>query len=318
MMLLTGSAGYIGSHIAHYLSKKKIPFVGIDNFSTGNQKNNIYKFTKKIDIGNKKQINKIIRKYNITNVIHAAALSYPVEGEKKREKYKKNNYYKTLNFINSFKKTKINSFVFLSSSNVYSDKSNSPYKENDRTNPKNIYGKYKLLIEKNLKKNFFKKVIILRLFNVAGYTKKFNFKLHKSKNQRFLTKIIESAFKNKQINLNYFMVKKKLYSPERDFIHIDDVIKIIYLIIKKSNLFSKYCVYNVGSGKKTSLEEIIIKLEKVLNKKIKLKKKILNSKEMNITWSLKNKIERKLSINIKDKLSSIINSSIKNFKLNDK
>ena len=113
------------------------------------------------------------------------------------------------------------------------------------------------------------------------------------------------------------MFKKKLYSPERDFIHIDDIIKIIYLIIKKSNLFSKYSVYNIGSGKKTSLEEILIKLEKMLNKKIKLKKKILNSKELNITWSLKEKIERKLSINIKDKLHNIIKSSIKNFKLND-
>ena len=50
---------------------------------------------------------------------------------------------------------------------------------------------------------------------------------------------------------------------------------------------------------------------------MKLKKKILNSKELNITWSLKEKIERKLSINIKDKLHNIIKSSIKNFKLND-
>tara|TARA_Y100001970_G_scaffold192795_1_gene234338 strand:- start:3171 stop:4139 length:969 start_codon:yes stop_codon:yes gene_type:complete len=319
MILITGSAGYIGSHIANYLYKKKIPFIGIDNFSAGNEKNYFHRYTKKIDIGDKKLIKKLIKKYKISNVIHTAALSYPVEGEKKRRKYKNNNYYKTLNFINSFNKSKINSFIFLSSSNVYSDKSNSPYKEKDKTLPKNIYGKYKLLIEKNLKKKkFFKKVIILRLFNVVGFTKKFNFKLHKSKNQRFITKIINSAFGKKYIDLNYFINKKKMHSPKRDFVHIDDVTKIIYLINKKLQIFSKYSIFNIGSGKKTSLDEILKSLEKKLKKKIFIKKKTINSKELNVTWCSKNKVERKLSIKIKNKMKDILNSSIDNYIKNDR
>ena len=317
MILITGSAGYIGSHIANYFYKRNISFIGIDNFSAGNEKNYYHKFTKKIDIGNKKLIKKLIKKYDIKNVIHTAALSYPVEGEKKRSKYKNNNYFKTLNFINSFNKTKINSFIFLSSSNVYSDKSNSPYEENDTTLPKNIYGKYKLLIEKSLKnKKFFNKVIVLRLFNVVGFTNNFKFRLHKSKNQRFITRLIKSAFENKSINLNYFKKKEKLYSPERDFIYIDDVTRIIYLVIKKSKIFNKFNIFNVGSGKKTSLEKILSTLEKKLDKKIFIKKKIINSKELNITWCLKNKIERKLSIKLKNRMEDIINSSIKNFKKN--
>tara|TARA_B100000700_G_scaffold148000_1_gene164913 strand:- start:1176 stop:2135 length:960 start_codon:yes stop_codon:yes gene_type:complete len=319
MILITGSAGYIGSHIANYFYKRNIPFIGIDNFSAGNQKNYYHKFTKKIDIENKKLVKELIKKYNIKNVIHTAALSYPVEGERKKSKYKNNNYFKTLNFINSFNKTKINSFIFLSSSNIYSDKSNSPYKENDKTYPKNIYGKYKLLIEKNLrKKKFFNKVIILRLFNVVGFANNFQFKLHKSKNQRFITKLIKSAFKNKFINLNYFKKNEKLYSPERDFIHINEVTRIIHLVIKKSKIFGKFNIFNVGSGKKTSLDKILKNLEKKLNKKIYVKKKIMNSKELNITWCLKNKIERKLSIKIRNNMEDIINSSINNFKKNAK
>ncbi len=319
MILITGSAGYIGSHISNYFYKRNIPFIGIDNFSAGNQKNYYHKFTKKIDIENKKLVKELIKKYNIKNVIHTAALSYPVEGERKKSKYKNNNYFKTLNFINSFNKTKINSFIFLSSSNIYSDKSNSPYKENDKTYPKNIYGKYKLLIEKNLrKKKFFNKVIILRLFNVVGFANNFQFKLHKSKNQRFITKLIKSAFKNKFINLNYFKKNEKLYSPERDFIHINEVTRIIHLVIKKSKIFGKFNIFNVGSGKKTSLDKILKNLEKKLNKKIYVKKKIMNSKELNITWCLKNKIERKLSIKIRNNMEDIINSSINNFKKNAK
>ena len=61
MILITGSAGYIGSHIANYFYKKNISFIGIDNFSAGNEKNYYHKFTKKIDIGNKKLIKKLIK-----------------------------------------------------------------------------------------------------------------------------------------------------------------------------------------------------------------------------------------------------------------
>ena len=318
MILLTGAAGYIGSHVAFFLKQKKISFIGIDNFSAGNQFNKMHKFIKKIDIGDNKKICDLIKKNNFTDIIHAAAFSYPVEGERKKYKYKKNNYKKTIDFINYFKDTNIKSFIFLSSSNIYSDKKNSPYKENDETKPKNIYGKYKFLVEKYLKKKkYFKRVIIFRLFNVVGYLNEFKFKLHKSKNQRFLTKIIDSAFNKKKINLNYFKINKKLYSPERDFIDLYDVIKIINKTLNKASKFNKYNVYNLGSGKKTSLEEIILIIEKILKKKVIIKKKMLHSKEVNITWSAKNRIENKLSIKIGNKLNKIINSSVQNFKLND-
>ena len=80
--------------------------------------------------------------------------------------------------------------------------------------------------------------------------------------------------------------------------------------------FNKFSIFNVGSGKKTSLEKILRSLEKKLNKKIFIKKKIINSKELNITWCLKNKIERKLSIKLNNRMEDIINSSIKNFRKN--
>ena len=102
----------------------------------------------------------------------------------------------------------------------------------------------------------------------------------------------------------------------RDFIYIDDVTRIIHLIIKKSKIFNKFNIFNIGSGEKTSLEKILRSLEKKLNKKILIKKKIINSKELNITWCLKNKIERKLSIKLNSRMEDIINSSIKNFRKN--
>ena len=85
-----------------------------------------------------------------------------------------NNIIKTKKFIEHCLELKIKNFIFLSSSNVYSEKKKI-YSENDQTNPKNYYGKTKLTIEKFLlnKKNIFNNLIILRLFNVVGLTKKF-------------------------------------------------------------------------------------------------------------------------------------------------
>ena len=317
MILLTGAAGYIGSHIAFLLNKKKIPFIGIDNFSTNNRFNKMHSIIKRIDIGNKKKIKLLIKKKKITHIIHSAAYSYPVESENKKIKYKNNNYKKTLDFINCFKGSKIKSFIFLSSSNVYNDKKNSQLKETDKTNSKNNYGRYKFLIEKYLKNNrYFDKVIIFRLFNVVGYFDDLKYKLHNSTNQRLITKLLYSIYQKKTLKLNYYKINGKLYSPKRDFIDIKYVVKAILLTIKRKNIFKKYNIFNLGSGKAISLEDLIFHIEKIKKKKIKLKRALINSKELFNTWSSKNKIEKKLSIKIRSSLNNIIISSIKNFNLN--
>ena len=311
MILLTGAAGYIGSHLALKLIKYNIPFIGIDNFSTKNQYNKIYYKIKNIDIGDKKKILKLISKYKIMDVIHTAAYSYPVESEIKKTKYKKNNYLKKMNFIKCFKNKNIKSFIFLSSSNVYSEKKNAIYEENDNTFSKNLYGKYKFIIERYLKKkNYFKKIIILRLFNIAGYNPKLKYKIHKSKFQRLITIIFKSIKKKKKFDLNFYNKNGKLLSPKRDFIFIEDLIKIIIKIFKNKKIFKKYNVYNIGSGKPVSLIQLVKKIGKITKKKIFFNKKIINNAEMNNSCASVKKIEKKLSIKIYPKLTNIILSSI--------
>ena len=311
MILLTGAAGYVGSHLALKLIKSNIPFIGIDNFSTKNQYNKIYYKIKNVDIGDKKKILKLITKYKIQDVIHAAAYSYPVESEIKKIKYKKNNYIKTMTFIECFKDKSINSFIFLSSSNVYSENKNTIYKENDNTYSKNLYGKYKFKIERYLKKkNYFKKVVILRMFNVAGYDPELKYKIHKSKFQRLITIIFKSIKERKKFDLNFYYKSRKLLSPKRDFIFIGELNKIIIRIFKNKKKFNKYNVYNVGSNKPITLIQLVKKIEKIMKKKILFNKKIINTLEMNNTCASVKKIEKKLSIKIYPKLKNIILSSI--------
>ena len=201
MILITGCAGYIGSELCKKLEKSNINYVGIDNLKYSYLEN-VYdkkKFTKSC-ISNKKIILNLIKKFKINTVIHCAAFAYVNDAEIHRKKYHLNNVVKTKKFIDLVIKKKIQNFIFLSSSNVYSDKiKNNYFKESSKTIPKNYYGKTKLIIEKYLlrKKKFFSNIYLLRLFNIIGLTKKFKPKrFYQFKYQRFFFKI-------------YYMIKKK-------------------------------------------------------------------------------------------------------------
>ena len=122
MILITGSAGYIGSQLHFVLKKKNYNLVGIDNLKYSYKKNIVFKknFFEK-DISNN-SISSLIRKYKIRTVIHCAAYSYVMDGEFNKKKYIENNVNKTKKFITTCKLNKVKNFVFLSSSNVYKDK----------------------------------------------------------------------------------------------------------------------------------------------------------------------------------------------------
>ena len=105
MILVTGSAGFIGSQITKYFDSEKIQYIGIDNFLHSSYKNvsNKKKFIK-INYNNKFKVSKIIKDNNIKTVIHAGASSYVLEAENKKKQYFNNNIVSTKNFIDVCKK----------------------------------------------------------------------------------------------------------------------------------------------------------------------------------------------------------------------
>ncbi|MGL3827291.1 NAD-dependent epimerase/dehydratase family protein [Candidatus Pelagibacter communis] len=315
MILITGSAGYIGSHICCYLDKKKINYIGIDNLSYSYSKNitNKKKFAR-VDISNLKELKKIISKNKIKTVIHAAAFSYVVEGEILKKKYYTNNIVKTKKFIDCCKNNNIENFIFLSSSNVYKEKkNNSAYKENNFLKPKNFYGKNKLIIEKYLNKKFNKK-IILRLFNVIGiFNKNFIiFKFKKNNYQRLIFKLIQNIQLNKSTNINFFKINNKVVYPARDFVDVKDVVKIIekmlYMIRSKKKISE---IINVGSGKSIHINKIVNLLNKVRSNRCNINLKEISKKELFYTRSNITKLSKIIGKKPKLNLNSIIKSHFK-------
>ena len=310
MILVTGSTGYIGFHICEMLELKKIPYFGIDNFSKSLSKNiiNKKKFLR-MDI-NSNNISSLLKSKKIHTIIHAAAFSFPPESENNKEIYYKNNILKTKKFIDNCSKGKIKRFIFLSSSNVYnfSLKSIKPAKEIQKTNPENYYGKTKLVIEKYLKKKF-KICIILRLFNIAGYSNKREFYEFKNKFRRIMPVLNEAIRKKISLKINLVKKKNKLVYPARDFVHIQDFLNIILKTIKKN--ISGFNIMNVGNGRLIYLDEIINIFEKKMGKKISYKKKLNSIGNYNYTLSNNLKLRKVLKYNFKLNLKDIIKSCIK-------
>ena len=170
-ILITGGAGYIGSHIAEILIKDKKKVFLLDNLSTGHKK--LINRKTKFFLSDIRKINKtreIVKKYKIDSIIHLAAALSVGEGQKKPKKYESINVEGTKKILEAIKKTKVRNFVFSSTCAVYQD-GLSKVSESSKLKPTSVYGKTKLKGEKIIK-NFCKKnninYGILRYFNVAG------------------------------------------------------------------------------------------------------------------------------------------------------
>tara|TARA_B100000989_G_scaffold286851_1_gene255922 strand:- start:1508 stop:2437 length:930 start_codon:yes stop_codon:yes gene_type:complete len=287
MILITGSTGYIGSHLSQFFLKKKIQYIGIDNLSYSYKNNvtdtkNHYFF----NISNKKKVENLIKKHNIKTIIHTAASSYVLEAEKRKKAYFVNNVIKTKGFINICKKNNVKRFIFLSSSNVYKEpKKNKIFKISDKTLPKNYYGKTKLIVEKYLKKKGFDSLIILRLFNVVGINNS-NFKIFKFKRsnyQRLIFKLNQNNKLNKITKINYFMKNGKKIYPSRDFVNISDFLQVIIKLLKNNLLKQRVRIFNVSSGVSTPINKIVLKLNKKIKKNYRIKYIKISKKELGYT-----------------------------------
>ena len=272
-ILVTGGAGYIGSHLVNLLIDKNYKVTVIDNLVTGykklvNKKAKFYNY----DVADKNIINDILNKNKFDLVIHLAGLIRVDESIKKPKKYNDNNYIKSKIFLNNCINHNIKKIIFSSTATVYGNYKKNIISENNRLNPINPYSKSKLkfenyIINQSKKKKI--KYIILRYFNVAGADQKLRSGLI-SKYPTHLIKIASEVAvgKRKKIVVNGNDYNTKDGTTIRDYIHVSDlaemhILALKYLIKKKqSNIF------NCGYGKGYSVKEVIDNYNTIIKKKI--------------------------------------------------
>ena len=267
--LITGVAGFIGFNIGSFLLNKNYNVLGIDNFddyySIKIKKERIiflkkYKnfYFEKIDITNKEKLDSFFKRKKIDYIIHLAAQAGVRYSLINPQKYISVNVNGFLNVIEQTKKSKINNFMYASSSSVYGDSKKFPLKENQKLNPKNIYGLSKKLNEQIANvysRQFNINCIGLRFFTIFGEW---------GRPDMFIFKLFKASLNKKTFFLNNFGKHK------RDFTYIKDVTKAVYEIIKKKN--KGHQVINICSSKPINILNIINFFRKKKNLKVKLVK----------------------------------------------
>ncbi|OIO19928.1 MAG: UDP-glucose 4-epimerase GalE [Candidatus Magasanikbacteria bacterium CG1_02_32_51] len=278
--LITGGAGYIGSHVVKQLIEKKNDIVIVDNLSTGFQKtvNTLKKYalTKKVklgfyklDLADSKKLETVFAKENVQGVIHFAASIVVSESVRDPLKYYSNNTGNTINLLKACLKYKVNKFIFSSTAAVYGDPDPKtiPLKESGITIPISPYGSSKLFNEKIIQDVAFAntnfKYVILRYFNVAGASVD-GMLGQSTKDATHLIKIALETTLGKREKM--FINGTDYNTPDgtciRDYIYVDDLasahIKSLYYLNK-----NKGGIFNCGYGKGFSVKDVISMMKKV-------------------------------------------------------
>ena len=272
--LVTGGAGYIGSHMVKYLVKKNHMVTVFDNYSTGHYKKIKGAVYKKIDLINLSKLDSQFSKYKFDAVFHFAALSIVSDSEKKPKKYFKNNVIGTKNLIKTMIKYSSNNFVFSSSASVYGKPHSKKISEKHQTKPISNYGKNKkkieeILIQAGKKYNF--KSISLRYFNAAGADKSGEIGESHKPETHLIPKILKSIIeRNYNVTVYGKNHKTKDGTCIRDYVHVNDIVRAHYFILKKFKKKKCSIIYNIGSGRGYSVLEIIKSIEKITKKKLNI------------------------------------------------
>jgi UDP-glucose 4-epimerase len=305
-IIITGGAGFIGSHLVNFFLKTNNKVFVIDDLTTGSIKNLNLKYKNiKFIKGDctKDKILDQLPKMQFDILYHIAGQSSgEISFENPLNDFNRN-LLSTLKLCQFCINRKIKKIVYASSMSVYGDLKKKYYKANEILNcdPLSFYGVSKLCSEFYLKQ-FSKlglKYTILRLFNVYGPNQNF----------KNLKQGMISIYLGQLLKSNKIFVKGKL-NRFRDFIYIDDVVKILTSCLKNPRTNNK--IYNISTGKKTFIKKILYLIKKYSKKKFKIIQKKSTPGDQfgiySIPKKVKNDFKIKKFIKINDGLKKMINS----------
>lgn len=271
-ILVAGGAGYIGSHVQKQLLDEGFKVIVFDDLSSGDAVNILpgAEFVL-ANILDKDKLNNVL-KNGIDAVIHLAAKKAVGESMINPSLYAENNLIGSINILNAMVENHVKYIVFSSSAAVYGMPRYCPIDENHPINPINYYGYTKLTIENNM--HWFSQLgklncAALRYFNAVGYDATGAIR-GKERNPQNLMPIIMEVATGKREKLSIF--GNDYDTPDgtciRDYVHVSDLAKAHSLALKRLMNTNNSFVVNLGTGKGTSVQEIVDATEKVIGRKL--------------------------------------------------
>lgn len=273
-ILVTGGAGYIGSHCCKSLKKQGFNPIVVDNLIYGHRSSVQWGEFIHADIGDINRIETIFKSYKIDAVMHFSAFAYVGESVTSPDKYYSNNLCSTVNLINCMIRNDVKTFVFSSTCATYGDPEYTPIDEKHPQNPINPYGKTKLMVEQVLKDYDYAyglKYMCLRYFNAAGADIDVEIGEMHDPETHLIPLVLDAA---SGIRPSIKVFGNDYLTPDgtcvRDYIHVSDLADAHIRALKILFEGGKSDCINLGTGTGHSVLEVIHAAESVVGRKITL------------------------------------------------
>lgn len=282
IILVTGGAGYIGSHTALCLLKNGFNVVVFDNLENGHKEivDTLHEFGdclqnfivfEKGDLKNPQDISYVFDKYKIDAVIHFAAYIRVEESVQNPRKYYENNVGGSLNLFSAMIEHDVKKIVFSSTAAVYGEpKIAEPINENAEKSPINPYGRSKFIVEQILRDYDEKhgiKSAILRYFNVAGADSEAKIGEWHEPETHLIPNILK-AVDGKVFKLFGDNFDTRDGTCVRDYVNIEDLADAHVLALDYLERTEKSDCFNIGTNNGSTVKEVFESCERVLGRKI--------------------------------------------------
>jgi len=260
-ILVTGGAGYIGSHTVAELLEQGKEVVVIDNLQTGHKDALLGGKLYEGDLRDKELLKRLFAENEIEAVIHFAANSLVGESMKDPVKYFDNNVYGTLCLLEAMDKANVRKIVFSSTAATYGEPEKVPIEESDPTHPTNVYGETKLTMERMMA--WFDQVldikyVALRYFNAAGAHASGKIGEDHDPETHLVPLILQAALGQRD-SIKIF--GDDYDTPDgtciRDYIHVSDLADAHLRAVEYLLGGGDSDVFNLGSGQGFSVKEMI-------------------------------------------------------------
>ncbi len=269
-ILVTGGAGYIGSHVVRQLGERGERIVVLDNLSTGFREAVLYGELVVGDTGDMELVSRVLKEHNVETVLHFAAHTIVPESVTNPLKYYRNNTANTRNLLECCQNAGVKHFVFSSTAAVYGEPKNPEITEDSPTQPINPYGMSKLMSEtmlRDLANACPMRHVILRYFNVAGCDPGGRIGQNTEK-ATLLTKVaVEAAVgKRKQVYIFGTDYPTADGTGVRDYIHVEDLASAHLDALDYLRKGGESITLNAGYGHGYSVREVLDMVGKVNGK----------------------------------------------------
>ncbi|MDD3880421.1 MAG: UDP-glucose 4-epimerase GalE [Syntrophomonas sp.] len=281
-ILVTGGAGYIGSHVALELLADGFDVIILDNFSTGHRETVVALkglrdsggLPGKLDFvygdtGDRELLSSLMGSGKVSSVVHLAAFSQVGESMQKPGKYFDNNVARAINVLDCMAEYGVNNIVFSSTAAVYGEPEEIPIRESNKVKPTNVYGASKLMVEELLR--WYERIygirhVALRYFNAAGADSSAMIGEWHEPETHLIPLVIQRVMGLR----DKLVVFGDDYDTEdgsciRDYIHVSDLARAHVLALEALSGGMASRTYNLGNGSGYSVKEVIQVVSEVVS-----------------------------------------------------